>query len=461
MAPARALGIPLLLLLAGVRATGAPLLLEEVLRSAARFHPMLLAQFTERATAEGKLLGSRGAFDTKLTASAGSNSFGYYRTRTGAGGVKQPLRALGGELFGGYKRGGGNFEPWKEGQLTLSGGEWSGGIELPLLRNRRIDQRRTDLLLARLAVELADATILERRLAVLELAAAAYWKWVSAGRKLSVVLELLSLAEDRIQQVRLLAEAGQVAEIEISENERAVLLRRSAAVSAERSLQAARLDLSMFYRDSGGSIVNADRSRLPEFPEPAAIPAERIEADLRLALSRRPEISGVLVELRQTGAVMEVARNKLRPEVNFTVRFGRDTGIGTVSKRGSELIAGITLESPVQRRKASGELAVQNAKQEQLLHKLRYAQDKVEIEVRDAASALGLALRRLQLARAEYDIAWRLAAAELDRFELGDSTLFIVNQREMAAAAARLAAVDALTDCHIATAAYRAATAAL
>lgn len=81
--------------------------------------------------------------------------------------------------------------------------------------------------------------------------------------------------------------------------------------------------------------------------------------------------------------------------------------------------------------------------------------------MRDAASALDLALQRLELARAEYDLARRLASAELERFELGDSTLFIVNQREMAAAAAQFAVVNALTDCHKATAAYRAATAVL
>lgn len=91
----------------------------------------------------------------------------------------------------------------------------------------------------------------------------------------------------------------------------------------------------------------------------------------------------------------------------------------------------------------------------------KYLQDTVEVAVRNDASALDLALQRLELARAEYDLARRLASAELERFELGDLTLFIVNLRGMAAAAAQFAVVNALTDCHKATAAYRAATAVL
>ena len=455
----RILGVALLL--AAVGASGAPLLLEEVLQSTVEHHPMLLAQISQRSMAEGKALGAQGAFDTKLTADSATNSFGYYKTRTAGGGVSQPLRGVGGELFGKYERGLGNFEPWNQGLLTLSKGEWSGGIEIPLLRNRTIDRHRTELALARLGVDLADASIVEQRLVLLEMAASKYWEWVSAGRKLSIAQDLLALAEDRTQQVQDLVDAGQVAEIEIAENERAVLQRRSATASAERDLQAARLDLSLYLRGPDGRIVQVDRSRLPDFPEPARVGPEQVESDLLGAMQRRPEIAGLMVELQQNGTVMQQARNELRPELAFTAQFGRDSGTGSITKRGSELIAGITLTSPFQRRKARGEVAIQAAKLEQLMHKLQYVRDKVVVEVRDAVSALELSLRRLELARAEYDVARRLATAEMERFELGDSTLFIVNQREMVAAYAQFVAVAALTDCHVATAAYRAATASL
>ena len=74
------------------------------------------------------------------------------------------------------------------------------------------------------------------------------------------------------------------------------------------------------------------------------------------------------------------------------------------------------------------------AKLEQLRQKLRFARDRVTVEVRDAVSALSFSLQRLELARAESEVAQRLAEAERERFELGDSTVFMVNLRELSAA---------------------------
>lgn len=450
-------------LLAGAtaRAAAAPLLLDDVLLSAQRSYPLLKAAVQEQAIAEGKALRAEGAFDAKLSVKSGTNQFGFYKNRVYGGGVAQPLGDWGGEIFGGYKRGQGNFGPWEEDLLTLSRGEWSGGVRLPLLRDRQTDERRTALRLARLAVELADASVEKQRLKLLEAAAKSYWQWVSAGKTLAVAEALLELAEARNRQVEEFVQEGEVAEIEIADNQRAVLERRAAVVSAERSLQNANLELSLFYRDEQGGPQRVERDRLPEFPEPKALSAAQIEADLKLALERRPEIEGLLVELRQSGASLGLARNQLLPQIDVTARYRADSGTGSITKQGGEFVAGVLLTTPFQRRKAKGSIAMQEAKLEQLRQKLRFARDRIEVEVRDAASALRLALQRLDLAQAESEVAQRLAEAERERFELGDSTLFVVNLRELSAAGANLKIISALAECHKATAVYRAYTAAL
>ncbi len=451
----------LLLAVATASALGEPLLLDAVLRSTEQSHPLILAQITKRAMAEGKLLSARGAFDLDLKASARTNSFGYYKTRSGGAGMSQPIRRLGGEVYGGYKLGLGNFEPWNGNLLTLSRGEWSGGLLLPLLRDRAVDGGRADLQIAQLSVDLADASIEERRLALLRGASLSYWRWVSAGSKLMVAEALLELAVNRTEQVQQLVDAGQVAEIEITENERAVLRRRSSLVSAERSLQAARFDLSLYLRDASGSPRQAGRDELPDFPEPESLSESQVQIDELAALRRRPEVTTLVVGLSQNGVEARLARNDLRPSVSLRAQFGRDGGVGSITKRGPEFIAGIAIESPAQRRKAKGQIAVVDARQRQLLNELQFVRDRVAVEIRDAVSALTLAQERLRLARSEVSVALRLAEAEEERFELGDSTLFVVNQRETAAAAAELETIDALTECHAAVALYRASIAAL
>ena len=431
--------------------------LDEVLQSAETAYPLLLATIQERAMAEGKSLSAEGAFDTKLSAKSGSNQFGFYRNRENGAEISQPLQNWGAELFGGYKRGQGNFGPWEEDVLTLSRGEWSGGLRMSLLRNRETDERRTELALARLSIELADASIDQRRLRVLEAASKSYWDWVSAGHRLSVVEDLLRIADERHAQVQESVAAGQIAAIEIADNQRAVLERRSAVVAAERDLQTAQLELSLFYRDAAGRPQVADRDMLPEFPEPETISADQRGADLARALVLRPEIAGTLVKVRQANAGLRLARNGLLPEVDVTERYGRDAGVGSITKRGDEFVASLSITTPFQRRKAKGESAIQQAKLVQLEQELRFARNRVLVEVRTALAALDAALQRLELARAEMDVARQLADAERERFDLGDSTLFVVNLRELSAAGAGLKVVAALTDSHKSMATYRAA----
>ena len=75
--------------------------------------------------------------------------------------------------------------------------------------------------------------------------------------------------------------------------------------------------------------------------------------------------------------------------------------------------------------------------------------DRVEIErpdFRDALIALENALKRLQIIREELVVAESLAKAEKTRFDLGDSTLLIVNLREQNAAEVALRLIGAEAD---------------
>ncbi len=444
-----------LLAISALPAAAATLSLEEVLRSAETSFPLLLATIQERAMAEGKALSAEGAFDTKLSAKSQSNQFGYYRNRVNGAEITQPLRELGAEVFAGYKRGQGNFGPWEQDLLTLSRGEWSAGLRLPLFRNRETDEQRTQLLLARLSIELADASIEKRRLKLLEAASKSYWDWVSAGHKLAIAEDLLKIAEERNDQIQESADAGEIAAIEVVDNQRAVLERRSAVVAAERDFRAAQLELSLFYRDDGGQPKVAQREWVPEFPAPKMIPEDRREADLAQALIRRPEAASTLVEMQQANAGLRLARNRLLPEVDVTARYGRDDGMGSITKRGDEFVAELTIKTPFQRRKAKGEAAIGRAKLGQLEQELRFVRDRIQVEVRSALATLDAAFERLELAQAEMAVARQLADAERERFGLGDSTLFVVNLRELSAAGARLKVVSAIADCHKSIAVYR------
>lgn len=446
-----------LLVLALPAAAAPPLLLDEVVESVNEHYPLLVAVRQERSIAEGAMLSAEGAFDLKLKSSGKGNQFGFYKNRSAGVGLEQPLRSLGAEVFGGYKRGRGNFGSWEEDRLTLSTGEWSGGVRLPLLRDRSIDRPRADLSIAESGLDVADAEIAKQRIYIYKAAAVAYWNWVKAGRHLELAAELLDLADQRIEQVQETIDAGLAAPIEMTENRRALLARRSQLVQATRALQVATIDLSLFLRDDSGVTVMVSSDRLPGFPEPSTAHVSSLESDLAEASRRRPEVRALEAKRRQMAVEFKLADNQLAPSVDLVASYGRDFGDGSITKFGNELKVGVDFELPFQRRKAKGKVAVQSAKLTQIAAHLDFARDSIGAEVRDAHSALEAAFEIVNLAREEYGLARQLASAERERFDLGDSTLFVVNLRELAAFDAQAKEASALASYYGALAGYRAA----
>lgn len=439
-----------------------PLTTQEVLRSVERSFPMIEAALQERQFAKGSALQAQGEFDLKLKAELETQQLGFYRNEMAKGMVEQNTTLFGTTVYGGYRIGRGTYGPYDEKALTLRGGEWSGGFRTPLARNRPIDERRAGLQTTALGIEGAEFTIQKERLKIYFSALKQYWDWVAAGRQLAIARTLLRIAEERNQQIEDQVKLGQLAPIELTDNQRAILQRRSALVAAERNLQAATIGLSLFYRNAAGDPLMADESRIPgALPPPEPMSAETEKAGAAVAMTQRPELRGLAIKRQQQSVEARLAANQLSPQVDLYFNYSRDMGEGRLSRRGSEVEAGLLFELPAQRRKATGKQIQIDAKLRVIDAELRLARDQVLLDVQDAASAVRAAHEGAGLIAQELKTARDLEEAERARFDLGDSTQFLVNLRELATAEAAFREVKALADYQKAMAAFDAATARL
>jgi hypothetical protein len=82
-------------------------------------------------------------------------------------------------------------------------------------------------------------------------------------------------------------------------------------------------------------------------------------------------------------------------------------------------------------------------------------ENQIAVEVTDAHIAVEAAYQQALLASAQVGLTKELAQAELERFELGDGDLLLVNLRELAIADAASGEVWAVTDYFIAKARSR------
>jgi outer membrane protein TolC len=435
------------------------LTLDAVTAAALLSFPGLVAAEQRQAAAEGEQLAAEGGFDTTLKLQSRWSVAGLYENRNYDVTVEQPTGLWGATFFGGWRRGTGNYPVYEGKSATANDGEFRAGVNLPLWRNGPIDRRRATLAQAELGRLIAghdyDAALLELRRVV----AQRYWDWVFAGRRRAVAQELLTIAERRNSGLQERIAAGDAAAIEGTDNQRTIFERRERLIAADRMLEQAAIQLSLYWRTPDGEPQLPRPEQLPDrFPEPDLPQVADLTAAIEEARQRRPELQRLERQRRQTEIERDWARNQQAPGVDLSLMGAQDLG-SSPSKlvNRDEMYVGVTIDLPLQRRVAQGRAQTAAANLIRLAADARLASERIAAEVRDAWSAVRAAYQRIGVARQQWEAARQLAEGERARLDLGDSTVLVVDLRELANGDAAIAEAEALNAFFKATADYRAA----
>ncbi len=438
-----------------------PLELSEVLASVEKNYPPLLAALQERPLAEADVLSALGRFDILARARGDVDELGrVFDDRRIDTGIEQNTALWGLSYFTGYRYSAGSFASYDGKLLTGRGGEYRAGLRLPLARDRAIDPRRADAAKARVGLRLADLAIDQQRIVIVQSATRRYWEWVAAGQRYTVAQAALQIAEKRDGFLRESVDAGALPAIDITDNERVIFQRRGFGVEARRGLEQASIELSLFYRDGAGDPVVPPPARLPAaFPQPAAIDDARLRSDVEMALDRRPEVKRFLAQRDQLDIERRLALNQQYPGVDALFSYARQIGSPAGLRGPDELRWTLNFELPLQRRQARGREEAADARIAQVDQRTRFQRDQITAEVQDAVSAVRAAFERTGVLAAEVKATQQVETAERDRYELGESTLFTLNLREIATVDARLREAAAQADYFRALALYELAIA--
>jgi outer membrane protein TolC len=419
---------------------------DQVLRSVSDTYPHIEVAIGEIEAAAGKVIESWGEFDTIASAHSISQPLGFYQTYRNGAGVTKPLYA-GGEVYGTYRIGDGNFEPWFGERETNEGGELKAGFSLPLLKDRNIDKRRAKLLSAGALQKEVQADVEARILMFERFATQAYWDWVSAGLAVKVQEALVNLAKERVENIEVSIEAGNLERIAQFDNSLFIANREADLVKAKQYFRETAITLSMFYRDANGEPLLADVDRLPTvFPNAVALPDQQIFTDIMTALSVRPEFDAYLAAREAACIDVRYGENLMLPKFDIKGFAGQDLG-GETSSKGDktpfEFQVGAFYELPLERRKGIGVRQVAQSKIVQIDAKTQFLADKIRAEIQKSATALNAAYEQIQ----QRQIAVRQAKNSLEAFRVafdaGEKTLLDLNFYETYVAEAELKLIDA------------------
>ncbi len=425
--------------------------LEQVLDCVAR-HPDAIASALRVAAAEGARTSAEGAFDLSVHARGTVTPAGYYNYGTADAQLVQPTALWGTTLYTGWRFGrgwDGGIPSYYGHRETLSAGEARVGATIPLWQDGPIDSRRASLRRAEAGVTVAEHELQARVLRLRQAASETYARWVAAAQKQKIVDALMHIAEERDAQVRARVSAGAIAEIEVFENQRVILERKVALVSARRATERAAIALSIYLRDGDGAPVVPTAERVPDQLHADAWPqiAEDERSAIALAYRQRPELARLQPAIERARISRDLADNQTAPRLDWTVEGSMDLGSASQATR-DRLAPGVVetsvlLSLPLQRRDARGRSETAIAELRQLEAERELLRNTIAIEVRDALSAHRNAEQGVALALESARMAEKVRDAERARFDNGLSTLLMVNLREDAAARARGDVIEA------------------
>jgi len=442
---------------------GAPgvLTLEKLLNQVRQNHPKLYSADLERRIAGAKLLEKQGAFDPGISLESDYLRYNDFSKR---GNVSKTfdndlsfnwLTRSGLKLSTGARYNTGEVKPPL--YPTGGAGEYFLGMKMPLLRGFRINDKVAAEMQAEIGIPLADAAYTETRLSILLQAAYAYWNWVVAERKVTVSENILALAEVRYKAIQARVEHGDLPQIDAVEANQEVQRRQGFVAKTNREYEKQVFKLSRYLWEPNGnpSAIPQSKAIPVDFPEPVAFSDDDWMEGRKTALEKRPELKALNLQKELTEVDLKFAKNQRLPVMDLFATPGYDTGAKSI---GQTLKAGVVLVVPLRQRTANGLIRAAEFKIQKLDMEQRLLLQQVLLEVDDAVSAINAAFQQYEAAQQEYRLAQELERGERERFDYGDSTLFLVNQRERATAESAMKLLDLEAEYHQALVNFQAVT---
>jgi HAE1 family hydrophobic/amphiphilic exporter-1 len=382
----------------------------------------------------------------------------------------------------------------------------------PLWRGLKIDNSRRQIEIARKNLSLTDAQFRQRAIDTITNVQRAYWDLVFALRSLQVQRDAVSVARTQLEHNKRLVNEGQLAPIDVVAAEAQISTYEQAVFSALEEVSRAENNLkNMIAENHLADIWNA--SIVPTDPVELTVPDVSLPDALKTAMENRPELqqSNVLREINQID--QRYYKDQTKPAIDLVGSYGVSGLAGSVSsnvvnpftqssvqvrQRVDELSAiagleplpvippqtfspdllggygqslqnllanrygtakvGVQISLPLRNRTAEAQLGRSLVEGERLGTQREQLEQTIQVDVRNALQAVRSSEARLRAAAATRQANEQQFASEQRKLDAGQSTTFLVLQRQTELTDARALELKAQTDLNKAIADLQRAT---
>ena len=410
---------------------------EDYIQWVQEFHPISIQADLNLRLGQMEVRKARGGFDPMLYGNLDKKEFNqstYFEKREV--GVLAPTW-MGVELMGNFEQNSGAY--LNSERAVPTNGLLAAGAALNLGQGLLLDDRRATLKKAKLYEQATEVERLNFRNELNLQATAAYWKWAAAFENKLVLEEGVKLAEVRFNGIKRSYELGDQAAIDTVEALSQLLNRQYRLQLADISFFENTQVLNTYLWNDSGEPMQLDSAIIPQTLSQFLSPAPEAE-ELRTLVGRHPELLLTDFDLATLNVEKRLRTQELLPVVKLKYNFLTEN---LADARPSPLFEnnykwGLTVYSPLFLRKTRGELGSTIAKLEikQTGRNLKEQQLRTKLEAElNSWNVLNQQVRTLAENVKSLDA---LLIGETRRFEIGESSLFLVNAREVAVFDARV-----------------------
>jgi outer membrane protein TolC len=414
------------------------------------YHPVV-AQASFRVDQAGQgTTANRGELDPKLYSNYQSKDFQekeYYTVwETG---LKIPTW-FGADFKIAYEQ---NTGDYLNPQFTVpADGQMAVGVSVPLLRNLVYNDRRVAIQQANL-MQLASE---QERLAtinnLLYEATKVYWYWANTYAAWRINAESVAAARIRFQAVRSSYFKGDRPAVDTLESLIQLQTRMFKTNEAYLDYQNAGLALANFLWFENQTPLELQPTTRPPLPTAYEMPvlaADSLATFIARAVPQHPEVAQINLAVTNLDLQRKLSANNLLPEL--TVDYALLSGSLAAWEDYTNSLAwannkiGVSFAVPLFLRKERGYLNQVKAKIDETESKRDLKIRTIQNKVQAAANEVDVLAEQVVLYNQTLQNYEQLYQAELRKFQVGESTLFLVNSREIAAIDARLKRAELLT----------------
>ena len=382
----------------------------------------------------------------------------------------------------------------------------------PLLRGLKIDSSRRQIEIARKNLSLTDAQFRQRAIDTITNVQRAYWDLVFALRSLQVQRDAVATARTQLEHNKRMVNEGQLAPIDVVAAEAQISSYEQRVFSALEEVSRAENNLKNMIAKNQKSELWA-QSIVPTDPVDLTPPDISLPDALKTAMENRPELqqSNVLKEINQID--QRYFKDQTKPAIDLVGSYGSSGLAGAVSTAGvnpftasslqvrqrvdelstlagleplpivppqtfspdllggysqsiQNLLAnrygnfkvGVQVSLPLRNRTAEANLGRALVEGERIGTQREQLEQTIQVDVRNALQAVRSSEARLRAAVSTREANEQQFASEQRKLDAGQSTVFLVLERQTALTESRGQELKAQTDLNKAIADLQRAT---